>query len=233
MVLTDERWLLVRKSVNASRNSHQQAALFLAGTTPVNGAGAGGVSRGEAVLSPYRPICPASPTWSMTPRTGKNRYKVTSTKQPGLPAQPGKQQTGRSSPAAAQVEPQRATKPHHQPQTRREDTSFRNAYVAEVAVHDPASARPFPRTGRTARPCAPSLWPGARRQVARAGSRQARRRSPPSGPHPARRRSPPPVPLREEGRPCSSAHRWFRAFRWPSCWLGSLGPGRRDRPPVS
>jgi hypothetical protein len=50
---------------------------------------------------PYHPICPASLTWSVTQRTCKNRYKVTSTRQPGLPAQPGKPQTGRSSPAAA------------------------------------------------------------------------------------------------------------------------------------
>jgi hypothetical protein len=84
---------------------------------------------------PYHPIRPASPTWSMTQRTGKNRYKVTSTRQPGHPAQPGKPQTGRSSPAAAQAEPQRATQPHHQPQTRREDTLLRNAHLFSATAH--------------------------------------------------------------------------------------------------
>ena len=52
----------------------------------------------------------------------------------------GKPQTSRSSPAAAQAEPQRATKPHHEPQTRREDTLLGNAYVSEVTAHDPARA---------------------------------------------------------------------------------------------
>ena len=35
----DGRWLRVPKSVSASWHSHQLAAVFLAGTTPVNGAG--------------------------------------------------------------------------------------------------------------------------------------------------------------------------------------------------
>jgi len=42
MVLTDGRWPRVRKSVSESWHSHQQVAVFLAGTTPVNGAVAGG-----------------------------------------------------------------------------------------------------------------------------------------------------------------------------------------------
>jgi hypothetical protein len=37
MVLTAGRWLLVRKSVSASWPSHQRAAVFSAGTTPVPG----------------------------------------------------------------------------------------------------------------------------------------------------------------------------------------------------
>ena len=36
-MLTDGRWLLVRKSVSASWPSHQRAAVFSAGTTPVPG----------------------------------------------------------------------------------------------------------------------------------------------------------------------------------------------------
>ena len=39
MVLTAGRWLLVRKSVSASWPSHQRAAVFPAGTTPVPGTG--------------------------------------------------------------------------------------------------------------------------------------------------------------------------------------------------
>ncbi len=67
-----------------------------------------GASRAGARFIPHHPICPASLAGSMTQRTCKNRYKVTSTRQPGRPGQPESRKTGAGVRGPAQVISRRA-----------------------------------------------------------------------------------------------------------------------------
>jgi hypothetical protein len=104
------------------------------------------VSRGDARFIRIQPICPPGKTWSMPHRTSKNRYNVTSTRQPRRPVQGRKPRNGQNTrhPQADGPTIGHSTTSQHR-DTRPELALFRNTH----------------RTGLM------ELWPVARRAAGR------------------------------------------------------------------